>query len=243
MRIICLYLVNVELRNKPRLISFFDDYCDASGQTISRNKSQILHHPKLHRRIKRFLRTSFHMPTTSSLAKFHSKLSGWESADSFKGWKTNTGEFCTVCSSPRSLLPATIIDKLWLAFFWGHKESEKKMHYFNWNLTPKENWVKLNCDGSTLGNPGPVGAGCVLRDAVGALIFAMACPIPFASNKMAEFLAAIYGLRFLSRFRTSKIIVETNSQLLQKDLNENMDDLHWQLGPMYGYQRNRKFHV
>ncbi|KAF5186823.1 hypothetical protein FRX31_023590 [Thalictrum thalictroides] len=63
--------------------------------------------------------------------------------------------------------------------------------------TPKENWVKLNCDGSTLGNLGPAGARCVLGDAIGDLIFAMACPIPFASNLIIwqEFLVAFYGLR------------------------------------------------
>ncbi|KAF5174899.1 reverse transcriptase [Thalictrum thalictroides] len=104
----------------------------------------------------------------------------------------------------------------------------KKNILITWR-PPMIGWVKLNCDGTSLGNPGAAGAGCVLRDNNGKILFAMACPIPNATCNKAEFLAAFYGLKVLASYRLSNIIVEVDSQVLHRAITSNFVDLNWEL--------------
>ncbi|KAL0293653.1 UNVERIFIED_CONTAM: putative ribonuclease H protein, partial [Sesamum radiatum] len=50
-----------------------------------------------------------------------------------------------------------------------------------WNKPP-DNWLKLNTDGAAKGNPGPAGAGGLLRDHFGRIIFAFQEPLGTCSN-------------------------------------------------------------
>ncbi|KAF9611051.1 hypothetical protein IFM89_026931 [Coptis chinensis] len=50
---------------------------------------------------------------------------------------------------------------------------------------PPNSWIKLNTDGSSLGNPGTAGAGCLFRDENGRLIMAIATPIAFYTAFLA----------------------------------------------------------
>ena len=55
-------------------------------------------------------------------------------------------------------------------------------------------WVKLNTDGSSLGNPGPAGGGGVIRDEEGAWIVGFARNIGITSSYLAELWTSQDGL-------------------------------------------------
>ena len=59
---------------------------------------------------------------------------------------------------------------------------------------PSHGWVKLNTDGSSLGNPGPAGGGGVIRDEEGAWIVGFARNIGITSSYLAELWASRDGL-------------------------------------------------
>lgn len=82
-----------------------------------------------------------------------------------------------------------------------------------WHL-PNAPQLKLNVDGSALGNPGPAGAGIVFRDSFGFVRSAFSVPLGSRTNVEAEILAAIYGLRFASSLNFPNLILETDSKLL-----------------------------
>lgn len=53
-------------------------------------------------------------------------------------------------------------------------------------LTPKPGFIKLNIDGCSKGNPGPSGAGGIIRNEQGQMIIAFAMPLGNMSNNLAE---------------------------------------------------------
>ncbi|KAF5201108.1 hypothetical protein FRX31_009303 [Thalictrum thalictroides] len=87
---------------------------------------------------------------------------------------------------------------------------------------PPVGWLKLNTDGASIGNLGVAGFGCIVRDHDGRCLLALSCPIPFASNNVAEFSAVLFGLKILTMITTENFIIETDSQLVQKALMEDV---------------------
>ncbi|WMV30198.1 hypothetical protein MTR67_023583 [Solanum verrucosum] len=61
---------------------------------------------------------------------------------------------------------------------------DTKITVVQW-LKPPENWVKLNTDGSALSNPGSMGAGGVLRNHMGKLLFSFSVPLGEGTNNQA----------------------------------------------------------
>ncbi|XP_022852508.1 uncharacterized protein LOC111374112 [Olea europaea var. sylvestris] len=59
---------------------------------------------------------------------------------------------------------------------------------------PADGWVKLNIDGSSLGNPGPCGGGGVIRDHHGNMIAGFSATYGFGSNNEAELRVVINGV-------------------------------------------------
>lgn len=85
-----------------------------------------------------------------------------------------------------------------------------------WHFPPPA-VLKLNVDGSVLGNPGSAGAGIVLRDASGCVKAALSVSLGSCTNVEAEILAAVHGLRLVSSspsFAGSRIILESDSKML-----------------------------
>lgn len=76
---------------------------------------------------------------------------------------------------------------------------------------PSIGWVKLNTDGASLGNPGIAGAGGLLRDHKGQLIFAFKEPLGHSTNTMAEPKALHRGLLLSWQHGFSKIWVEVDA--------------------------------
>ncbi|KAL0437781.1 UNVERIFIED_CONTAM: putative ribonuclease H protein [Sesamum radiatum] len=60
---------------------------------------------------------------------------------------------------------------------------------------PELEWVKLNSDGASRGNPGVSGVGGIIRDHFGQVILAYYEPLGFSTNMMAELQGLFRGLQ------------------------------------------------
>ena len=65
------------------------------------------------------------------------------------------------------------------------------VEHIGWKY-PTEEWIKLNVDGCSKGNPGTTGVGGVIRDHMGSWIGGFARNIGFCSSVTAE-LWAMWG--------------------------------------------------
>ncbi|KAM3284276.1 hypothetical protein P3S67_023075 [Capsicum chacoense] len=55
----------------------------------------------------------------------------------------------------------------------------------------------LNFDGSSKGNPGPAGAGVVLRAADGSMVFQLREGLSVATDNVAEYKGLMLGLKYV----------------------------------------------
>ena len=79
-------------------------------------------------------------------------------------------------------------------------------------LPPTENWVKLNVDGASRGNPRYAGGGGVFRDYHGKWIGGFSCNLNWCSSMKAELLALLKGLRLAWEGQFSRLEVNMDSQ-------------------------------
>ncbi|XP_042965908.1 uncharacterized protein LOC122299590 [Carya illinoinensis] len=82
-----------------------------------------------------------------------------------------------------------------------------------WNK-PSVGWAKLNVDGSSLGNPGQMGAGGIIRDDKGRMMWAYAKEMEVGTNNEAELRALYYGLKYCKDLALEKIEIEVDSLLV-----------------------------
>ncbi|KAK7828809.1 putative ribonuclease h protein [Quercus suber] len=94
-----------------------------------------------------------------------------------------------------------------------HSAPTKSTIQVKW-LQPLVNWFKLNSDGSSLGNPGRVGGGGLIRDANGAWIRGYARAIGWATSVAAELWALRDGIQLCISLNLLAVIVELDVQLL-----------------------------
>lgn len=76
----------------------------------------------------------------------------------------------------------------------------------------------LQADGAARGNPGPAGAGAVLFDASGAVVFELRRALGVCTNNRAEYEALVMGLAEARRRGVSQILVRLDSELLVRQL-------------------------
>lgn len=75
-------------------------------------------------------------------------------------------------------------------------------------------------DGCAKGNPGPAGAGAVMKDAEGEVIFTLSEPLGERTNNEAEYGALILGLKKVIRdYEVGDLLVRTDSELLVNQVN------------------------
>ncbi|KAH0646562.1 hypothetical protein KY284_034446 [Solanum tuberosum] len=97
-------------------------------------------------------------------------------------------------------------------------------------IKPPARWFKLNMDGSALSNPGSIGAGGVLRNSLGDIIFAFSTPLGEGTNNQAEVEAALFGLSWCVQLNYKNVILEVDSQLLVDWLMNNKST-PWSISP------------
>ena len=79
---------------------------------------------------------------------------------------------------------------------------------------PLENWIKLNVDGASKGNPGLAGGGGVLRSHRGDWIKGFAANFGVCSSMKAELLALLQGLQLARNLGISRLEVHMDSKVV-----------------------------
>ncbi|HWC31851.1 MAG TPA: ribonuclease HI family protein [Actinomycetota bacterium] len=72
----------------------------------------------------------------------------------------------------------------------------------------------VHTDGAARGNPGPAGIGVVVRRSDGEVVAELAEGIGPATNNVAEYRAAIEGLRLAARHGARRVTLRAESRLL-----------------------------
>ncbi len=76
----------------------------------------------------------------------------------------------------------------------------------------------VSCDGAARGNPGPAGIGCQITDADGNVRAEIAEGLGETTNNVAEYSAAIEGLRKAAELGATQVLLRSDSQLLINQL-------------------------
>jgi len=91
----------------------------------------------------------------------------------------------------------------------------------------------LYCDGASRGNPGPAGTGMVLAAPDGREVLAWGESIGRATNNVAEYRAAIAGLRKALELGVRRIRLLSDSELLVRQLQGRYRVRHANLQPLH----------
>jgi len=86
------------------------------------------------------------------------------------------------------------------------------------NAARDEGWWTLNTDGASRGNPGPAGAGAVLRDPEGAVLGELSRSLGTATNNEAEYQALILGLEEARAMGAARLKILLDSELVVKQV-------------------------
>ena len=78
--------------------------------------------------------------------------------------------------------------------------------------------VIVACDGASRGNPGPAGIGVQITDASGAVVAEIAEGLGETTNNVAEYTAAIEGLKKAHELGATRVLLRSDSQLLINQL-------------------------
>ena len=84
---------------------------------------------------------------------------------------------------------------------------------------PSNSWMKLNTDGSSLGNPGVDGGGGLIRDENGNWVVGLARRIGIANSFMAELCALCDGLLLCLQFNIQAIIIKLDARAIVDAFN------------------------
>jgi ribonuclease HI len=79
--------------------------------------------------------------------------------------------------------------------------------------------VIVSCDGAARGNPGPAGIGVVIATPGGDVIDTIAQGIGETTNNVAEYTAALEGLRRAAELGASDVLLRSDSHLLVEQLS------------------------
>ena len=82
----------------------------------------------------------------------------------------------------------------------------------------EQEWL-LMVDGAARGNPGPAGCGAMICDEKGAVVKKLSRYLGHSTNNVAEYEALLMGLEALIELKCRKIVVQSDSQLLVRQLN------------------------
>ncbi len=79
--------------------------------------------------------------------------------------------------------------------------------------------LTVYCDGAARGNPGPAGIGVVVKGRGGKVLVQVAKGIGVATNNVAEYGAALEGLRRAAELGSRRVILRSDSKLLIEQLS------------------------
>jgi ribonuclease HI len=92
----------------------------------------------------------------------------------------------------------------------------------------------IHTDGAARGNPGPAGAGAVLRDAAdGRILVEIAEPLGHATNNVAEWTAVRLALEAARRLGATHVDLRTDSELVARQISGVYRVKHPDLQPIH----------
>ncbi len=74
--------------------------------------------------------------------------------------------------------------------------------------------LTVSCDGAARGNPGPAGIGVQITDARGSVLAEIAEGLGETTNNVAEYTAAVEGLKRAADLGATEVLLRSDSQLL-----------------------------
>ena len=78
--------------------------------------------------------------------------------------------------------------------------------------------LEIFIDGAARGNPGPAGIGVVITDESANVVKNIAKFIGNATNNVAEYTAAVFGIEEARNLGAGELVINTDSELLAKQL-------------------------
>lgn len=91
----------------------------------------------------------------------------------------------------------------------------------------------IHTDGAARGNPGPAGAGAILRDAEGRTVAEIAEPLGRATNNVAEWTAVRLALEEARRLGATHVDMRMDSELVARQINGIYRVKHPDLKPIH----------
>ena len=92
----------------------------------------------------------------------------------------------------------------------------------------------IHTDGAARGNPGPAGAGAILRDAAdGTVVAEIAEPLGHATNNVAEWTAVLLALEAARRLGATHIDLRMDSELVARQISGVYRVKHPDLKPIH----------
>jgi len=91
----------------------------------------------------------------------------------------------------------------------------------------------LSCDGASHGNPGPAGAGGIIRDGRGGVVERYSLALGEATNNVAEYRALLAGLDRLLSLGATKAVIRLDSELLVRQVTGRYRVKSPHLVPLY----------
>jgi ribonuclease HI len=88
-------------------------------------------------------------------------------------------------------------------------------------------------DGAARGNPGPAGAGAILRDSDGTVLAEIAEPLGHATNNVAEWTAVLLALEEARRLGATHVDLRMDSQLVARQISGMYRVKHPDLKPIH----------
>jgi ribonuclease HI len=101
-------------------------------------------------------------------------------------------------------------------------------------VTAQDLRLLIHTDGAARGNPGPAGAGAILRDASdGTVLAEIAEPLGRATNNVAEWTAVRLALEEARRLGASHVDVRMDSELVARQISGIYKVKHPDLQPIH----------
>lgn len=94
--------------------------------------------------------------------------------------------------------------------------------------------VTMNIDGGAKGNPGPAGAGIIIRDSAdGAVLYQAGLFLGETTNNVAEYSALLAALEAAAGLAAAQVEVLSDSQLVVRQMNGEYRVLNAGLKPLF----------
>lgn len=91
----------------------------------------------------------------------------------------------------------------------------------------------IHTDGAARGNPGPAGAGAILRDSDGRVVAEIAEPLGRATNNVAEWTAVRLALEEAARLGATHVDLRMDSELVARQISGIYRVKHPDLKPIH----------